>query len=303
VDLSAQENNPIGETPLPTDLAAVFRHAIDLSPELERAWSLALSQLAIDSEYEDLRTRWSLVMQGLTATISEREKELVRAGIDPTHFTWPLGPTEAANLELQPADPEARRKQLEDAQLLALDRLIKSAGSFFGQLLGEEGDTAPTWWESGAFSLVRFNAILALRITRELDAVDAAQRGEHVSMMELMRCRAFESLESAVAARDRSDPEAALLHCVRSARARIASLSLDGEVPPPFLTAPSSDGSIPVKMLSLAEQVLQSERAATDTGLGVSTVLAESLVPAVEQLVQNPPVDEVVGLINLWNEA
>lgn len=298
----AQENDPTEGTPVPTDLAAVFGHAMELAPELDHAWSLALRQVAADEGHENLRTRWSLVMQGLTAAISEREQELVGRGIDPRHFTWPLGVTEAINLELQPVDLEDQRRQLEDAQLLALDRLVKSIGSFINGLLSDEDDgMGSTWWESGAFSLARLNATLALRITRELDAVDAAQRGEHVSKMELMRCRAFEALETAIAAHDRSDPEAALLHSVRSARARIASLSLDGAVPPPFHSAPSSEGPIPVKMLALAEQLLQSEIVGTDIDPGASTVLAENLVPAVEQLVRNPPVDEVVALINLWH--
>jgi hypothetical protein len=299
----AQEKDSTEETPLPTDLAAVFSHAMELTPELDRAWSLALRRVAADDEHEDLRTRWSLVLQGLTATISKREKELVQRGVDPRHFTWPLGAVEATNLELQATDLEKRRRQLEDAQLLALDRLIRSIGSFMSRLLGDEDEgMGSTWWESGAFSLARLNAALALRITRELDAVDAAQRDDRVSKMEIMRSRAFEAMESAIAARDRSDPEAALLHCVRAARARIASLSLNGGVPSSFLSASNLDGPIPVKMLALAEQLLQYEVAGTDMDSGVSTVLAENMVPAVEQLVRNPPVDEVVALINSWND-
>jgi hypothetical protein len=305
VNSFAQESGPSDDqTQVPADLAAVFRHAMELAPEIDQAWSLALSQLAADEEHEDLRIRWSLTMDGLTAVISEREKEVIQRGIDPRHFTWPLGAAEAVKLDLQPDDAEVQRTQLEDAQLLALDRVIKIIGSFLKKLLGEEvEEVGVDWWESGAFSLARLNAALALRITRELDGLDASQRGDHPSRMELMRSRAFEALESATAARDRGDPEATLLHCVRSARARIASLSLDGKVPPSFVSAPSAGGLIPVKMLALAEELLQCEIAGTEVHPGASTVLAENLVIAVEQLVLNPPVDEVVALINAWSEA
>lgn len=303
--MSAEKNDRLGEAPVPIDLAAVFNHAAELTPELDRAWSLALRGLSVDDQHENLRTRWSLVMQSLTAASSERETELVQRGIDPRHFTWPLGAVEAANLDLHLVDGEDARVQLEDAQLLVLARFIKTVGSWFSQLLAEDEveEMGSAWWESGAFSLVRLGASLALRLTHELNAVDATQSGEPVPKMEVMRRRAFEALDSAVAAWDRSDPEGALLHCVRAARARIASLSLDGTAPPPFQSARHLVGPIPIQMLALAEELLRLEIDGADAAPGASTVLAENLVPAVAQLVRNPPVDSVVALLASWNEA
>ncbi len=291
--------------PIATDLAALFEHAVGMSSDLERTWTKALHLAASEDAHEDLRTRWALTMQALTAAVSEREEKLVAEGIDPKHYKWPLDADDAIKLEIEPNGIDAQRVQLEDAQLLALELLVKSVGPLTEALTESATDAANVpWWEAGAFSLVRFRGALALRTTRELDAVDQAQLGEPTSRMETLRARAFEAMESAINALARSDPEAALLHCLRATRSRIASLSLDGSPALEFSEVTETASShLPVRMLTLAEEVITRETAGKPVDSGVALVLACALVPEVERLVKNPPVEELVGIIGSWGQG
>jgi hypothetical protein len=283
------------------DLAAVFEHAMTMSSEMERKWTKALHLAACEDVHEDLRTRWAITLQALTAAVSEREVKLVDEGIDPKHYKWPLDANDAVELEIDPEEIDARRVQLENAQLLALELLVKAVGPLSEAITESQVDANTSWWEAGAFSLVRFSGTLALRITRELDAVDEAQFGEAPSRMETMRARAFDAMGSANEALTRSDPEAALLHCLRATRARIASLTLDGTSAPEFSEiTPSATAHLPVRMLALAEKLVAREAVGEPVDTGVALVLANALVPEVERLVTNPPVDELIGIVGSW---
>jgi hypothetical protein len=276
-----------------------------MSSDLERTWTKALRLAASEDAHEDLRTRWAVTLQALTAAVSEREEKLVAEGIDPKHYKWPLDADDAVKLEIEPNGIDARRVQLEDAQLLALELLVKSVGPLTEALTQSATDAANvSWWEAGAFSLVRFRGALALRITRELDVVDQAQLGESTSRMETLRAQAFEALESSINALARSDPEAALLHCLRATRTRIASLSLDGSPALEFSEVTETATShLPVRMLTLAEEVITRETAGKQVDSGVALILACALVPEVERLVKNPPVEELVGIIGIWGQG
>lgn len=293
------------QPPIATDLAALFEHAMAMSSDLERTWTKALRLAASEDVHEDLRTRWAVTMQALMAAVSEREEKLVAEGIDPKHYKWPLDADDAIKLEIEPNGIDAQRVQLEDAQLLALELLVKSVGPLTEALTESATDAANvSWWEAGAFSLVRFRGALALRITRELDVVDQAQLGESTSRMETLRARAFEAMEGAINALARSDPEAALLHCLRATRARIASLLLDGSPALEFSEVTETATShLPVRMLTLAEEVISRETAGKRVDSGVALVLACALVPEVERLVKNPPVEELVGIIDSWGQG
>ena len=275
-----------------------------MSSDLERMWTKALRVAATEDVHEDLRTRWAITLQALAATVSERETKLVDEGIDPKHYKWPLDANDAVELEIEPEGIDARRVQLEDAQLLALELLVHAVGPLAEAITESETETDDAntpWWEAGAFSIVRFRGALALRITRELDAIDEAQFGEPPSHMETMRARAFEAMRSANDALARSDPEAALLHCLRATRARIASLTLDGSSRPDFSEiAPTAAARLPVRMLALAEEAVARETVGEPVDAGVALVLAHALVPEIERLVKNPPVDELIGIVKSW---
>ena len=276
-----------------------------MSSDLERMWTKALRVAATEDVHEDLRTRWAITLQALTAAVSERETKLVDEGIDPKHYKWPLDANDAVELEIEPEGIDARRVQLEDAQLLALELLVHAVGPLAEAITESETANANTpWWEAGAFSIVRFRGALALRITRELDAIDEAQFGEPPSQMEKMRARAFEAMKSANDALARSDPEAALLHCLRATRARIASLTLDGSSGPEFSEiAPTATAHLPVRMLALAEEAVARETVGEPVDAGVALVLAHALVPEIERLVKNPPVDELIGIVKSWGQG
>jgi hypothetical protein len=271
-----------------------------LSVELDRAWSEALEKVDAVEPGEELRVRWSVALQALTAAVGEREERYVAAGKDVRLDHWPPTLEEIVGLETAPREPERGRIQLEQAQILALQLLVQSMGKFTSAM-GESGERTEqgALWESGAFAVIRDHGALAMRITREMEAVDATEvDAPAIPGSELMRARAVEALGAARRALQRSDPEGTLLHCIRAARARVASFSPEGRSSVDLSALPvHSTSPLPVKMLGLAEQVVRGDLAGGTDNAGVSVVLAHALLPAVEGLVLNPPVEDLLALL------
>jgi hypothetical protein len=286
-------------SPVATDLPALFEHAMTLSDELGRAWSEALGAIDNVDAGEDLRVRWAVALQGLTAAVSAREKRYVAEGVDVRLDHWPPTEEEVAGLDPDPAETEFGRSQLELAQILAIELLVKDMGSF-AEAISEsaEGSGEGQLWEAGAFSRIRDRADLTLRITRELHGVDAAKFHEATpNRMEVARARAFEALASAQKALRRSDPDAALFHCLRAIRARIASLLVDGPDALDLTATARLDigAALPAKMMGLAEEIVAREMAGRPVNSGLPLLLAHALVPATERLVETPRVEELLA--------
>jgi hypothetical protein len=274
-----------------------------LTAELERAWSEALASVDCGDPHENLRVRWSVAPKALTTAVSEREARYVTSDKDVRLDHWPPTPEEIVGLEVEPTSREDKRTQLEQAQILVLELLIKSMGEF-AEAMAElsDGANGRVLWEAGAFAIIRDRAALALRITRELDAVDAMElESDRVSDEELIRARAFEALHTGRRALLHSDPEAALLHCLRAARARLASFAPEGNSALDFSSLPEPNRSVlPVKMLTLAEEVIGREVDGRPINAGVSLMLAHALLPRVGQLVVDPSVEELIELLRDW---
>jgi hypothetical protein len=288
---------------VPVDLESVFEEAMTLSSDLDRAWSEALTQIDAEKANEDLAVRWSVALRALMAAISEREARYVAAGKDVRLDHWPPSADDVAALQVQPDGSEDERLQLEQAQLLAIELMVKRMGSLTAAMEGSP-EAGGGLWQSGAFAAIRGLAAAAMRITRELDTVDEIVLADRESAEgEPMRRRAIEAVEAGLRAFENGDPEATLLHCLRAARARVASLPPDEEADPrPGTGDGHEDVSRTVAMFRLAERVICGEATGRAANGGVSLVLAFALLPAAAALVSNPLHEELVGLRGAWSE-
>lgn len=288
---------------VPVDLESVFEEAMTLSSDLDRAWSEALTELDAEKANEDLTVRWSVALRALMAAISEREACYVAAGKDVRLDHWPPSADDVAALRVEPEGPEDERLQLEQAQLLAIELMVKRMGSLTAAMEGSP-ETGGGLWQSGAFAAIRGLAAATMRITRELDTVDKIVLADREpAESERMRSRAIEAVEASLRAFENGDPEATLLHCLRAVRSRVASLPPNEEADPrPGTGGDPEEVSGTVAMFRLAEQVICGEATGRADNGGVSLVLAFALLPVTAALVSNPLHEELVGLRGAWSE-
>jgi hypothetical protein len=300
---SKPDVDPIDPTRAPTDLEALAHHAMELSRDLEQAWSKALDPDLLDSAHEGLRSRWSALVTGLHAAIAQADMALEAAGVDVRLYEWPPRPEGALELELAPEDAQVERRQLQIAQLVAFEQLALALGSVTEQrgvridlIAGRE---TARWWEAGAFALARLRTQLVLRIVERIEAADAVVLGAGAQpRRQRSWTQAVQSLDAAQAAASRGDPEAALLHALCSARERLRALRVDGELADDFSWSDLQrvDALVQVgRLLELAEDAIRRHVGNTAMDPGVALVLARSLLPAVQRLLLHPPVDELAA--------
>lgn len=293
--------------PLPvTHVPALARAAMDLADDLERAWSSALEPEVLDAAHEGLRASWSTLLAELHRAIAEADVELAAAGIDVTLREWPPSRASAVELALAPEDPLVARKQLQVAQLMAFEQLTrvlgaltKPSGREVNALSGEE---ISRWWEAGAFALVRAHGEQVLRLTRAMQVLERRILEEQEpEPRQERRESAAESFQMASAAYRLGDPEAALLHAVRAARARLASLHESGELPRDFdlavlRTIPAYDDQ--ARLLQLAQEAVNRMLSGDDLDPGVPLPLVGAVLPVVQGLMTHPPVEQLAETLS-----
>jgi hypothetical protein len=159
----------------PTDLVALARHAMTLSHEAEQAWSGALDPETHSAAIDDLNARWSALLVGFHEAVSSAEARLAAEGHVMTLEEWPPSPETAASLDLAADDPIVRYRQLQVAQILAIEQLARALGAL----------TSPTnsritamshehYWSSGGFERVRTLGGFVMRVANELSQCEAA---------------------------------------------------------------------------------------------------------------------------------
>lgn len=281
-----------------------MRHATELSRELERAWSEALDTAAIDQARQELNTRVSALVTGLTAAIQQTEAELTAARIDPKINTHPDDPA-AWKALASTADPKQRRSQLVVAQMICLREFLKAFTALQEPSSKELNRTAgrrAEWFEAGAFAMLRDRAALLVRATHEVGAATNGLLGAQVaSKLDLSVRAAFESLDAARRAFSRGDVDAALIHCRAALRSSLESL--------PFVHAGddrlSAPGALLAEVPSLHEyapalRLLDHEAAALAyrrADLGIAVPLLDGLLPLVATILSEPPIVELQELV------
>ncbi len=202
------------------DLPALTRHATTLSKELERAWSAALPSVD-DPAYADLHARLRSLLVSIHRRIGAADRSLREAGINPQVAAYPPLPETVASFTFDP-DDEERWRQLQLALIDALAALVEAVGMMqepSAQRIDLETGRSESWWEAGAFSLVRSRAQLLSRVVEAASCAEARMckgEAEEPSSDSL----AFDRLLLARGALDRGDPEGALIHTIVAMRVR-----------------------------------------------------------------------------------
>jgi hypothetical protein len=140
-----------------------------------------------------------------------------------------------------------------------------------------------------------------LRLSQALQAVGRQIRGgTRPDRREAQRQRAVGSYDLAAIALRRGDPEAALVHAVRAARARLASLHDTGELPEDFdwgVLSGVPDYDERSRILQLAQEAVSRLVRDEPLSLGVAQPLAWAVLPIAKALVTHPPVHELAELL------
>jgi hypothetical protein len=125
---------------------------------------------------------------------------------------YPLPASEYEQISFEP-EPQRNWLQLQFAlvdALMALLAALQAMRTPSGQSIELPSGTVETWWEAGAFDLVRTRAHALLRVIAAVDAAEDALLGKEDASAQGRAM--FERLELLREALSRGDHEAALLH-------------------------------------------------------------------------------------------
>lgn len=248
-----------------TDLESLIVHASTLPREIEQAWSAALDKVQKSPANEHLVADWHAVIDVLQQSVEDLGSETEAAGIDQELPEFPLSLESIAELSLSPT-VSTGFIQTEVGRLYALVSLLEAwkamnepSGLTIKLLSGER----QTWWEAGAFGLLRDRAELAQRCSREAEIARARVVGE--TPQPAIDAPGWEQTQLARKRLSDGDPEAALFH------AHCALNEIDRSRQPEKSTADE-------KILSLVAEAVGEMIAGQPTRLGVTIPLAHAAI-------------------------
>lgn len=283
------------------DLLATVEHASRLTVAAERAWSAALDPAAVDeANRELLDDQWSNVMAVVRRQAELSSRALEAAGLDATVDQFPPDVPQLLTLDLDP-DPERRRRQLQLAQFYALDQLLAALQGLRhpsrAALDPRTGQLTQTWWDSGAFALVRTRAQHLVRVTLALlnaeHAAIATAAGEAATAPEQVPHPAqpppwWAHLHLSAEALGRGDIEATLLHAHLALTARFTDVpSLADAVAAPF--GEEAEGEAARTLVAKLEEAIARLAEGSGVDLGVTVPLAHALLPLIQRLLLPVP--------------
>ena len=247
------------------DLEALVDHVLELSNDLERAWSAALTPVTLMPALSDLEARIHTLLRTYQRRISASTEAVRDEGFNTLLPAYPLPASEYNNISFDP-EPARAWLQLQAAivdALLQVARYLAPIRSPVPRRVSSDGDVEG-WWASGAFDLIRGSIQSLHRLVRASESVDAVlvQGADQHEADHLVVAR----LELMTAAVSRGDFEAALIHAEFALRARAAAL-----VQP-----------VPDDLL---------DRVAGDPRLGDSAVLVRLLAEAASRRRRGDPLD------------
>ncbi len=220
---------PPASEPQPLDFDALIEDLGRLPAETERAWSTALEADLLSESQKELRAEWGSLLVVLYREANDSTERLRARGIDPVLFVHPADPA-----VLQTLNPDGSELDLWRALSVAQMRALLGVATCLEALttprapfgLGRHDEL--TWWEAGAFALIRLRAAELARVTRQLNdaerAIDTPATEEHAGALQLSgpwRDRLTLADEAVL----RGDPEASVLHLRLALRERAAQLA------------------------------------------------------------------------------
>jgi hypothetical protein len=209
------------------DLRALAAHASELTDELEHAWSDALEPEALTAAQTEFNARFASLLYSLQRRVAAADRTLRSAGIDPEVAAFPLPADDLARLTFTP-DEERRWRQLQMAELESLMALLVAVEAMRApsahRVTLATGATE-SWWEAGAFALVRARLRLLVRVSEAAAAAESQVMKQAVSEEDGAPQDGphdfFDRLRFAGEALGNGDPEAALVHGLIALRLRV----------------------------------------------------------------------------------
>ena len=271
------------------DLGALARHATEFIDELERAWSAALDDVLLAEAQDEMNARLSSLLRSIQRRAAAGDRAADTAGLDARLPALPLSPEEITRLTLEP-DPEQRWRQLRLAEVEALVLLTDalhglrqpSAGTIY-----VDENRVETWWEAGAFALVRERAELLVRVSEELANAEAAVLGRTTDTTPSSAL--LSRLSLARDALGRGDVEATLLHS-RIALALCAGVEVD-VLPADFVAQLANDARLAAEapLLRLLDRAAEKLAAGEELDLGAAMVTAPRALAVVGRICLEMP--------------
>lgn len=265
------------------DLRALAQHATEFVDELEKAWSAALDAALLGEAQEEMNARYGSLLRSIQRRASAGDRAAEAAGLDPRLPALPLAPEEIAKLTLDP-DPERCWRQLQLAETEALMLLLDALQGLrepSAQTIYIDEQRVETWWEAGAFALVRERAALLVRVSEELARAEAARMGTEAGPA---APDFLDRLRLASSALGHGDFEAALLHARQALELR-AALQVE-PVPDDLIERLAADPRLAdeAPVLRLLGDAAERLRRGDAFDLGAATIAAPRALAAVGRL-------------------
>ncbi|MEX2375854.1 MAG: hypothetical protein WD942_09780 [Dehalococcoidia bacterium] len=265
------------------DLRSLAAHVTEFTDELERAWSHGLDAEALTGAHSEMRARFTSLLSSIERRLHAAERTLRASGIDPIVATFPMTAEAVAELNLVP-DSDQRWRQLQHAEIEAMQSLLevfKGISSPSARRIDLLTGESESWWEAGAFELLRSRVRLLVRVSEA--AAGAEARAMQRELPGEGKGTLLDRLRLAGDALAHGDPEGALIHGLVALHLRVA---LDArEAPDDLLERLGSDarleGEAPLlRLLSKAAATLSRGQ---ELDIGAAVLLA----PRVLQLIAN----------------
>lgn len=220
---------PPATEPQPLDFGVLVDYLSRLPAETERAWSKALEADLLDESGQVLTAQWRSLLATLYREVTCAEERMRARGIDPAMSASPEDPAVLQHLRLD-GEPLDEWRALTVAQMRALIGVAKGIGGLTEPRapFGLGGPDELTWWEAGAFALLRRRAAQLARVSSQLlEAERALEPHTSAGAAPTMPLTGpwRERLDLADEAVLRGDPEAAVFHLRVALRERAAQLA------------------------------------------------------------------------------
>jgi hypothetical protein len=287
--MPAAEPPPGGRADQVVDLRTLADHTAAFTDELEKAWSGALDHTLLAAAQKEMNARYATLLHSIQRRVAAGDRALRAAGIDPQIPAYPLPPSEIAQLSLEP-DDERRWRQLQLAELDALMLLLEALEAMrapSAQTIYIDQQRVETWWEAGAFALVRARAQLLARVSEQAALAEATVIG--TKMEPAASAMFFDRLRLAGDAVQHADVEAALVHARLALRLRAAAEGDD--VPADLLQRLADDARLGDEgpLLRLLDEAALKIAAGQPLDVGAAVVLAPRALAVVGRLCLETP--------------
>lgn len=281
--------------------------------KLEQVWSDALDTEAAAQARDDAAGVWQSFVHAF-GVWNERTGEMAKGlGVDRIMEKFPLDDAGLARLELKPSNLAWQYYQLQVASIYAMQNFVQSLEGLTNptdkrvHLFAGGRAELETWWEAGAFSIIRLRAMTLAKLLREQEACvrELAEGSEIVTQVpdesSVSRPAWADPLSAAGTLVSRGWHTAALpylLLALRSVLAEAADLTNE-ELPSPLaprLEAIPSLSSL-ARPVSILEEAVKLVGEGKEPNIGVTIPLAEEFGRRIQEMTLNPPNREVLSAL------